>query len=72
MPESAASTGEAVLPRGAIRRSGVSSRYVPDGPLVLDGVALLAGGKVVQVGRHHQLMAEPGPFRELTRRQTPA
>jgi ATP-binding cassette subfamily C protein len=35
-----------------------------------DRIYVLAGGRIVQSGRYAQLLREPGPFRELARRQT--
>lgn len=35
-----------------------------------DRIYVLAGGRIVQSGRHAQLLSEPGPFRDLARRQT--
>ena len=32
-----------------------------------DRIYVLSGGKIVQSGRYSQLIAEPGPFRELAR-----
>ncbi len=34
-----------------------------------DRIYVLSGGKIVQTGRYSQLIQEPGPFRELARRQ---
>ncbi len=34
-----------------------------------DRIYVLSGGKIVQTGRYSQLIREPGPFRELARRQ---
>jgi ATP-binding cassette subfamily C protein len=34
-----------------------------------DRIYVLSGGKIVQSGRYSQLIAEPGPFRDLARRQ---
>ncbi len=34
-----------------------------------DRIYVLSEGKIVQSGRYSQLIAEPGPFRELARRQ---
>jgi ABC-type bacteriocin/lantibiotic exporter with double-glycine peptidase domain len=34
-----------------------------------DRIYVLSGGKIVQSGRYSQLIAEPGPFQDLARRQ---
>ncbi len=34
-----------------------------------DRIYVLSGGKIVQTGRYSQLIKEPGPFRDLARRQ---
>ncbi len=34
-----------------------------------DRIYVLSGGKIVQTGRYSQLIAEPGPFQDLARRQ---
>jgi NHLM bacteriocin system ABC transporter peptidase/ATP-binding protein/NHLM bacteriocin system ABC transporter ATP-binding protein len=40
-----------------------------DGIVKADRIYVLTDGRIVQSGRYDQLMAEPGPFRELARRQ---
>jgi ABC-type multidrug transport system fused ATPase/permease subunit len=34
-----------------------------------DRIYVLKDGRIVQSGQYQQLMAEPGPFRDLARRQ---
>jgi len=40
-----------------------------DGIVKADRIYVLTDGRIVQSGRYDQLMAEPGPFRDLARRQ---
>jgi ABC-type bacteriocin/lantibiotic exporter with double-glycine peptidase domain len=40
-----------------------------DGIVKADRIYVLKDGRIVQSGRYDQLLAEPGPFRELARRQ---
>ena len=40
-----------------------------DGIVKADRIYVVKDGRIVQAGRYEQLMDEPGPFRDLARRQ---
>ncbi len=40
-----------------------------DAIIEADRIYVLQDGRIVQSGRYDQLVSEPGPFRELARRQ---
>jgi ABC-type bacteriocin/lantibiotic exporter with double-glycine peptidase domain len=51
----------------AVTRVVIAHRL--DGVVKADRIYVLKDGRIVQSGRYDQLLAEPGPFLDLARRQ---